>query len=185
MTTEKSIAHIGSMNLYGERAHLDGLVPWSEASPPDIEHGKTQGRLRSCWYCGSMHPADVAAAIRAGATGSFADWKYGWPHKAYFDGVPYPYAGMLESCVGCSNPPDEEVAAGKWLRIPTGMFDPHTGDPTFTWTAPGTPAAPTTHGKFYSVHLQDATPEDRSTIEEYLGLRFDFTDDGKVGWKKL
>ena len=81
---EKSIAHRAGMNQYGESKYPDNLVPWRSETPPvwpaaDANHAT--GRLRSCWYCGSMHPADVAAAIKAGAQAHWADHKYGWPHK--------------------------------------------------------------------------------------------------------
>ena len=177
MNNAKSIAHKGKMNHYGEDKYPDGLVPWSPAEPPNLEQGTTQGSLRKCWYCGSMHPADLAAAISAGATGSWADWKYGWPHKAHFNGIPYLFAGMLESYGGISNPPQNEIDAGKWIKLPTRRFDPNTGEPVFHWCKSGEPAKATTHGKFYSVHLQDATPEDRKVIENYLGLQFDFKAD--------
>ena len=50
------------------------------------------------------------------------------------------------------------------------------------YTEAPSPASATTHGKFYTVHLQDASPEDRKTIEVYLGVAFTF--DGKgVAWK--
>lgn len=185
MNIEKSIAHRHGMNHFGEHEHPDGLVPWQEPQAPNIEEGRTTGRLRGCWYCGSMHPADLAAAIRAGAHGSWSDWKYGWPHKAYFDRIPNPHAGLLESRMSSSNPPQSEIDAGKWIRIPTGRFDEATGQPKFTWAAPGKPAANLTNGKFYSVHLQDASPEDRFIIEKHLGLVFTFHDDGKVSWKPV
>lgn len=79
---------------------------WREAQAPDLASGdanKTTGRLRGCGYCGSMHPSDLAAAIRAGATLSWADRKYGWPHKVYAERVPNPHAGMMESRMGCSH----------------------------------------------------------------------------------
>lgn len=38
--------------------------------------------------------------------------------------------------------------------------------------------------KFYSVHLQDATEEERQILEYYLGLDFTFADDGGVSWKR-
>lgn len=183
MIDEKSIAHKHGMNAYGEQEYPDGLVPWQDAYPPDIAAGRVTGRLRSCWYCGSMHPADVATAIRAGAVGHWADRKYGWPHKAYFDGIPNPYGGMLESRTGCSNPLQDEIDAGKWIRVPTGRCDPMTGAPEHTWTSRGEAADGTTHGKFYSVHLQDASPDDRATIEAHLGLAFEFTDNGRVKWR--
>lgn len=156
--------------------------PWREAVPPDLQTGRTVGRLQSCGYCGSMHPADVAAAIRAGAAGSFADRKYGWPHKAYFDGVPNPHAGLLESRMSSSHPPQGEIDAGKWIRIPTGRFSEQTGEPTFQWVEPGTPASHVTYGKFYTEHLQDASPEDRRTIEQHLGLHFEFGGGAVVWW---
>lgn len=157
----------------------DGNVPWREATPPDLQAGVTSGRLRSCSYCGSMHPADVAAAIRAGARGSWADRKYGWPHKAYFDAVPNPHAGQLET---------QSSATFKSDRFPHEVreprYDERTGERVadyVRYTDAPKPAAATTHGKFYTVHLQDASPEDRETIERHMGLRFTFVDDG-VSW---
>lgn len=159
-------------------AHNTG---WSDEVPPNLETGPTTGRLRGCDYCGSMHPADLAAAIRAGATGEFADWKYGWPHKMYFDGIPNPFAGMPESRVGTSNPPQAEIDAGKWISIPSGMFDQRTGEPHRMWYEAGRPAADRTYGKFYSIHLKDASPEDRDVIEKHIGLNFTFSEN-RVYW---
>lgn len=130
-----------------------------------------------------MHPADVAAASRAGATGHFADRKYGWPRKAYFENIPNPQAGMLESRRSCSHPAQAEIDAGKWVRVPTGQFSRSTGAPTFSWHDAGNPAAPTIYGKFYRVHLQDAAPEDRATIEKLLVIAFEFTPEGSVSWR--
>jgi len=49
----------------------------------------TSDRAQRCSWCGSMHPHDLAEALRAGtAKGHWADFKYGWPHKFYVDGVP-------------------------------------------------------------------------------------------------
>ncbi|MCY0854359.1 hypothetical protein [Cupriavidus sp. D39] len=79
--------------------------------------------------------------------------------------------------------PQAEIDAGKWVRVPTGQFSQSTGEPTFSWHEAGKPAAPTTYGKFYMVHLQDATPEDRATIEKHLGIAFEFTPEGSVSWR--
>lgn len=163
---EPSIAHKTGMNHIGQQMNPSGLVPWSDAAPPETTGISRIGRLRSCEYCGSMHPADVATAIRAGAKGEWADMKYGWPHKAYFDGIPNPHAGLMEVRGSCN------FEKEGWIRD---------GD---HWHEPPTPAPETTYGKFYSVHLMDASPEDREVIEKHLGLHFEFTEDGKVRWKK-
>lgn len=182
-SADPSIAHRHDMNHFGTTKYKDGLVPWRDALPPDIAAGRTTGSLRSCSYCGSMHPADLAEAIRAGAKGHWADFKYGWPHKAYIDGVPNPHVGLLESRMSMSHPPQAEIDAGKWIQIPDG-FDCNTGKPQFRWTESGKPADATTYEKFYTVHLQDAEPEDKETIERHLGQAFEFPNDGRgVRWK--
>lgn len=168
--TEYSVAHIDGMNKIGGNLWPDGRVPWDDPEPPNIDQPNENhwsGKLRTCSYCGSMHPADVAAAIKAGATGSWADMKYGWPHKAYFNGVPNPHAGMLE-------------IRGHATHIVEGWVDMGNG----TSHAPAKPADQTVMWKFYSVHLQDASPEDKQTIEFHLGLHFEFTD-GRVSWQKI
>jgi hypothetical protein len=162
---EYSIAHQKDPSLDPEH----DVFPWNDPVAPnwDGKSGdRTAGSLRRCPYCGSMHPADVAAAIRAGAKGEWADQKYGWPHKAYFTDVPNPHAGMLESRASANfqHKPD-------WIKV--GERE---------WREPGEPAPKTTDGKFYTVHLQDATPEDRANIEAHLGLTFTFHDNGKVEW---
>ncbi len=168
---EYSIAHRKGMNLVGEGLWPDGRVPWEDAVPPDLERNDskhTTGRLRSCGYCGSMHPSDVAAAIAAGAKGDWATMKYGWPHKSYFDDIPNPHAGLLEARAFSSQ--EEEG----YIQMEDGM-----------WREPGTPAPATTYGKFYTVHLMDATPGDRAVIERHLGLHFEFMPDGRVSWKRI
>jgi hypothetical protein len=140
-----------------------------------------------CSFCGSMPPSELAAAIKAGARVSWADFKYGWPHKVYVDGVPNPFAGMLavRSMTYCGKPPQEELDAGKWERYQVG-FDRTTGEPEFSYRIVGEarPEPATTHGKFYTEHLQDATPEERVIIERAMGISFTF-DGGKVSWKKF
>lgn len=174
------------------------FTAWTAAKAPDLECGHnlyTQGRLRSCDHCGSMHPADVAAAIRAGAKGHWADFKYGWPHKAYFDGVPNPYAGMRCSVTstGYGSKKGEQDAhtkehiagtGGEWVQLanPTDLEEKKPEHVGHSWHRVEAERA-TTHGKFYTVHLKDATPEDRETIERHLGLRFTFDDKGGVSWQ--
>lgn len=163
-----SIAHKGGMNHVGESLYPDGLVPWALATPPESSGRSRTGRLRSCHYCGSMHPEDIAVAIQAGAKGEWADWKYGWPHKAYFEGIPNPHAGLLE----VRSSANYEHAG--WIK-----------DGNYWHEVVPKPAPALTRGKFYTVHLLDASPEDRDIIEAHLGLRFVFTDDGRVTWKPI
>jgi hypothetical protein len=156
-----------------------GTPEFREGHAPDIAAGRDTGRLRFCSYCGSMHPADVAAAIRAGAKGHWADFKYGWPHKAYFDGIPNPHAGMEEVRMWSSQPaegleerrePRYNESTGERVADRVGYIKKSI-------------AGPLTSGKFYSEHLQDASPEDRETIEKHLGLAFTFEPGGRVSWK--
>ena len=171
---EYSIAHRVGMNAIGQGMWSDGRVPWSDAEAPDIGKGQRYwtGKLRSCGYCGSMHPADVVAAIKAGARGEWADMKYGWPHKSYFENIPNPHVGLLEVRASANFLPDDHRK--DWIQTSDGH-----------WHEPGTPAAEKTHGKFYTIHLMDATPEERDLIESHLGLKFEFFDDGKVSWKRV
>lgn len=186
-----SIAHkmAGDMNWVGIQHFPGGMVPWLPAQAPDWHEGgqRTDGRLCSCGYCGSMHPAEVAAAIRAGARGHWADFKYGWPHKFYLEGVPNPHAGMVEltSSIG-GEPRTDEDRAEYSIKVPSGRFDERTGQPTFYYYAPGKPApALSSHEKFYTVHLLDATAEDREVIERAMGLSFTFHADGRVSWTRF
>lgn len=179
MSEAKSVAHKHDMNSYGLQEYPDLLVSWRDAKLPDFE----PGRLRGCGYCGSMHPADVAEAIRQGASGHWADRKYGWPHKAYFDGVPNPHAGMLEHTSSCNRKDDTFCIERREPR-----FNERTGERIadyVTYYAHPQPSPLRTHGKFYSVHLQDASPEDRALIEQHLGLAFTFMDDGRVSWRPV
>lgn len=169
----------------GEK-YPEGRTGWTKAMPPDlkVEHSYyTTGRLCSCDYCGSLHPATLAAALRQGARGHWADRKYGWPHKFYVEGIPNPFAGMPNSTMsrgyGAESPEPQEP--GPWVKLRHG-FSSSDGSPQHAWHQVGQ-EQPTVHGKFYTVHLQDATPEDRDTIERAMGLNFVFQTDGRVGWK--
>lgn len=193
-----SIAHAGDWQAQRFYPDGEGAIPWHAGRAPDLTCGHnmyTTGRLRSCGYCGSMHPADVAAAIRAGARGHWADRKYGWPHKAYFEGVPNPYAGMANSThsfgygskLGSITEGDRAYIAAhggmdKWVQLRSSM-DREKKDEfaSYPWHEIGAESA-TRHEKFYSLHLLDATPEDRELIEQHLGLRFNF-EGGRVSWQ--
>jgi hypothetical protein len=136
---KNSIVHSREIEENNLARHLfpDGSVPWDEPIAPDLESGderRLSGRIRMCSYCGSMHPTDVVAAIKAGAQGEWADMKYGWPHKSYFTGVPNPHVGLLESRHTASYQHRED-----WIQL---------GERS--WRAPGEPAEATLMWKFYS-----------------------------------
>lgn len=173
--SDTSIAHV--LDSSAHQFYEGGRAPWLPAKPPNIEAEEYTGHLRGCKFCGSMHPEDLAAAIRAGATVEWADFKYGWPHKVYVYKVPNPHAGMVESrSMSSSEAPGYE-------RVAHPRFNERTGERVedlVRWVQKGV-AGPTTDGKFYTVHLQDATPEDREVIERAMGLRFTFDGRG-VGW---
>lgn len=174
--TEPSIAHASDPTVH--QHYHGGLAPWRDETPPDVDAGRGQGRLRACGYCGSMHPADLVAALKAGANLSWSDFKYGWPHKAYIDGIPNPHFGMTE--IRCwatvETPGFERVASPRWSPTTGERVADHV-----EWVQKSV-AGPTTTGKFYTVHLQDATAEEREAIEKAMGLKFTFLSDNRVAW---
>lgn len=170
-----------------------GHFAWSPPRAP--EDDKSWGGMRTarewwtCGYCGSMHPQELAAAIRLGATVSWADWKYGWPHKVYVDKAPNRYVGHGEIRSGvtfCGRPDQAEIDAGKWERYQSG-FDSNTGQPAYSYRTPlpaPTPASEHAWGKFYTLHLQEASAEDRAAIESAMRLQFHFDGDS-VRWEPI
>lgn len=53
---------------------------------PAVWRPADQRGVRTCSFCGSIHPEDLMRALDSGATLECADWKYGWPHKFYVTG---------------------------------------------------------------------------------------------------
>lgn len=192
-TVPPSVAHkiTADMNTFGSSSYPDGLVPWHAGHAPDLALGHsvyTQGRIRSCGYCGSMHPSDLVAAIRAGAHVYWADFKYGWPHKVYVEGVPNPYVGMpcSTTSTGYGSKPGvgKPTEPGDWVQLRNASSLAYKDEfASYAWHKRDV-ERPTTHGKFYTIHLLDASPDERDVIERAMGLNFDFRDDGRVGWKK-
>ena len=101
--------------------------------------------FRSCGYCGSIHPEDLTRALEAGATLGGSDWKYGWPHKFYVEGIPNPKAGA---------PVAQYIYCGTRDQLgPNAEPSPHgTGwrEKRGEWPAPATRPA-----KWYNQHVLD------------------------------
>lgn len=131
---------------------------WREAQPERPPHGQT---FRTCFYCGSMHPEDLVAALEAGAKLGGSDWKYGWPHKFYVE-VPNPLAGQI-------------VQVGS--RTEKGVTTPIMGE-----------ASTTTHAKWYNQHIEDvgydteALTKLLAALKEHSKIEFIFGDDGRLGY---
>ncbi len=109
--------------------------------------------FRTCSYCGSIHPADLLAALSIGkATLHGSDWKYGYPHKLYVEGMPNLFEG--EQCERGSSYKD-------------GVSTPILGKP---------PAF--IHGKFYTEHFLDEgfgvaeLTALSDAVEDSSGIRF-------------
>lgn len=191
--------------------------------------------FRSCSFCGSINPEDLAAVpagsgcgyplcpaprgelaqihfpppgedgrereyaeglphryVDTGWRASWADQKYGWPHKFYVEGLQSRDPSMLH-CVGSSNSPDHP-GGGNWIRAEDltrqqkkiikadGMHSSSRGDRFEGWYLLEPRA--TLHAKFYSIHLADPAISDevKEKITQVCGLRFRFLPDGRVSW---
>jgi hypothetical protein len=126
----------------------------------------------------------------AGWYASWADRKYGWPHKFYVEGLK-PRDPSLLHCVGSSNARERPGRGGNWVRaedltrkqkkiIKDGGM--HSSGKFEGWYLLEPRA--TLHAKFYSVHLADPliSGEVKEKIYQACGLRFTFTSDGRVSW---
>lgn len=178
--------------------HLDPSDPrpllqsWHWLPPLRGEH------FRRCSYCGSIHPADLAAdadsikpiAILTEHAGReiYVDWsdrKYGWPHKFYVH-VPNKDPEAL-FVTGSSSHPGPGFRAWDELTKEEKAVVRRDGDhrkDTETWFYQiGTRGHH--FGKFYSVHLNDSSVDDltRKKIEKLSGLKFTWLPDGRVKWE--
>lgn len=154
---------------------------WSWSEPSHGEH------FRRCSYCGSVHPADLAAEPTWRA--QWADRKYGWPHKFYVD-IPNRDPGALFAVGLTSGGPTDRPLDPGWIAWENltdeqrGIVerDRLVGDRPPRGVLFGT--RPSHFGKFYTIHLSDPEIPDeiKGAIQSRSGLYFEFTD-GHVGWK--
>ena len=156
--------------------------PWTWREPSHGEH------FRTCSFCGSIHPDDLAAEPVWSA--DWADRKYGWPHKFYVD-IPHRQPdGLFVVSSMSGGRPDRELDPG-WVR-----WDDLTDEQRAIAARDGLDREPHPlgvrfgtrlhhHAKFYSVHLADlrVSPEVKRTVERRSGLHFEFRD-GRVSWSR-
>jgi len=169
---------------HGEAERWGG---WSWREPRYGEH------FRTCSYCGCINPDDLAADQSWRA--DWADRKYGWPHKFYVDILnrdPGRLFAIGSQSSGTVDASPRSTMGLTWYRydaMPDELLeivhatrmadDKQHAD----WYGFGTRAAH--HAKFYSTHLADPglSDEVRLAIEGRSGIAFDFTPDGRVGWR--
>lgn len=156
-------------------------------------------------------PADQIARAEAmhaphaydpgGAYASWADRKYGFPHKFYVENLknrepdrlfivgthseaaegPYAPGGAQHE------PIHERYPGQRWVRpseIPEGAVTAGHGELREDRDMVQIDTRRTLFAKFYTVHLSDPAIDAgaRDAIERAGGLRFTFTDDGRIGW---
>jgi hypothetical protein len=147
---------------------------WHAQSYPNslfYRKGNRKGRFvkpyRECEYCGSIHPSDLVDLFWKHDTLKIggSDWKYGWPHKFYIDGIPNPVAGK------------KRVYMTTWKDGKK--------------TTEKAPAPAFTHAKLYSAHLIDASDAELAainnmllTVEYYPPVRF-ARQGPNVFWRKV
>jgi hypothetical protein len=136
--------------------------------------------------------ADQHSYDPGGWHASWADQKYGWPHKFYVD-IPNRDAGALYVIGNQYGPPREPESGGglEWVawgdlsraQRKIAKRDGYDRDEHPNYVGFGT--RPSHHAKFYTIHLADpAISQDvKDAIQAVSGLRFTFTDDGRVGWQ--
>lgn len=150
---------------------------WARSKYPD----PYQETFRTCSYCGSIHPEDLVKVLAEGATLGGSDWKYGWPHKFYVEGIPNPKLGQEYPQYMYGG-----LRAGEegWEQYQDG-FNSHDGTPKMEWRKllHMAKCPPTVHAKWYNDHLLDLTPDTFAIVATLLvknaGIHFEIKD-GKL-----
>lgn len=120
-----------------------GPPQWDERLPND--DGQFPGL--HCSYCGSVTVEDaIKLMAMPGVYFSGADWKYGWPHKFYFD-VPNPDAAK-----------EVQIGSDSFMQEGVRVNRPIMGKRA------------TLQAKFYNAHLSDANPDE---LERFSALSAD------------
>jgi hypothetical protein len=128
--------------------------------------------FRTCDFCGSIHPEDLFVLMRDHASVALdeADWKYGWPHKFYIEGIPNPLVGVMT------------VTSARYTRDEDGNEKVELG--------PATPERPTIGHKFYNEHLSDEGFDDEArnaliqALWQRTGILFSMTERG-IAYRRM
>ena len=160
----------------GELAHVHFPLPGEDGR----DHGFPEGALHRY--------------VDTGWRASWADRKYGWPHKFYVEGLA-PRDPSLLHCIGHGSGGDgsRPDRRGNWVEAKDltraqkriikadGMHARGKFDGWYLFE----PRA-TLHAKFYTIHFADPliSQDAKDAIQAASGLRFTFTDDGRVGWER-
>lgn len=142
--------------------------------------------FRTCSYCGSIHPEDLLNALRAGAKAGGSDWKYGWPHKFYVEGIPNSQAGNLVTRMSGSGPlplTDKDRAEYERYAQRGAVVEFSEDAEKGRWRVTvREPDGPTTHGKWYNAHLADLSPaafdELVPLLLRHTGIKFERDEKG-------
>lgn len=152
---------------------------------------------RTCGYCGSIHPEDLYRAMMRHPSPDFritgSDWKYGWPHKFYVDGIPNLAAGEPVGTYAYGNREVLELnypgcpierREGRKSRM-LGMVEPT------TWRVQvDEHNAPIyVHAKWYNIHLIDLTPVTfevfAAVLQSHHDVRWTKNEDGRLMWQAI
>lgn len=130
---------------------------------------------RSCSFCGSIHPHDVPVPSPDGTPLHWADWKYGWPHKAYGE-YPNPHPERLEvlASTNSSSGPTSNFGLDWYpvTNVPEGInWEPWAGAKFV-----GVGVKKKIWITLYTIHLRDPEIEEehRDRIFAQLGIRLTF-----------
>lgn len=170
-----------------EHARRFGPVRWREPRYGD--------NFRTCSYCGCINPEDLFNA--QGWFPSWADQKYGYPHKFYVGRLPNPDPnkifvtgtsyGKIDDAVkereGWVSRRNLNEAQAEALR--QGGYNRLLGWPSRKpqWFTFGTHTY--LHAKFYTEHYRDLdlSGEMRDALWRRSGLWIEFAEDGSIAWQ--
>ncbi len=160
-----------------EPVHGSAADPWGGWSWREPMRG---AHFRTCSYCGSIYPDDLAVEFERGAQADWADQKYGWPHKFYVQVTNREPDGLF--VLGSSTHESDNYRAWKDLTRAERKAVRRDGHGKDSYYLLG--QRPTHFAKFYTAHLADGalSDETRAAIERGCGRVFTF-EDGTVRWR--